>query len=860
MHVKRRPIWWILWGVMVLWVSVAQGEVLVEWDFTRGPEGWSDEAGSAPHTTAAGTLWAGSDQGLSLRSPALTLRSEAFQTVEAVVTSEQGGTAQLLWQGVPYGRAVTSWQGALPLTAPADGQAHEVRLLPLWQNVDTIEGLRLVAPPGLRLRLQRLRIVGSGRAPVSRSQWNLADPQAVGQWLPLAGAATVRPSAEGLQISLQQPLALLISPPLEVPAHPFEWLSVQLTGEGGQRLKAQWACSGWRGLEGLELPLRPGRQTYNFHCGESRSWQGVVRGLALEVVGEPGAELTLHSISLHDRPQGGADLQTLYAGPLPVAPRPNQPLTFVWVVGNQGGQAAREVTFQLVAPEGVGVTPVAAQRVSRLDHGVPEVLHWEVTTAEAVTLQLQAQHETGQWSEQVELTPLPAPAEASAGAIPTAPAVSSGPPWVAAHLYPPPAPQSGPAALDRTLWQRPYLGDYEVGPEIWQWQQQWCQAAGINTWVLDLNDQPDSPERALLDSYLASPASGQMNLLLRWTAPMPLADHGKRLLGQLLPVLARPDYVRLEGRPAVLVANCLTRQAEGYGLVDLHELAETLEVALIACLPASVLSPEVLAQAGYVACADTHAASDLPRAETPALDWSQADARGLPYLPSLQPAWRGELTPARLTTLLRTAWLRVRRSDTTARPLIVVGDYNGPTGLEPRRPHGWQWLQAVAAATETPGPVELLPADVGLGPYDRPSAVAPDRWEFDDKESWDSAMGLSVLRVAAGMLTGQTDSDNPAIFGGHTWLDTRRYQTLVIGLAVSAGTEGRIYWHTNLRKFTRDHSLPLPLIADGAAHEYRLDLAHAPGWEGYLRSLRLDPTNMAGANIALDYVRLLPAD
>jgi hypothetical protein len=832
----------------------------VEWDFTRGPQGWTEEAGSAPQTTAEGTLWPGSDQGLSLRSPALALRSEAFQTIEMLLRSEQPGGAQLLWQGVAYGRTLAAWHGSLPVETPADGRAHEVRLLPLWQNVSTLEGLRLVAPPGTRLRLQRLRIVGSGREPVNRPVWDLTDPQAAGQWLPLAGGAVVRPTAAGLQAVLQQPVALLTSPPLEVPAYPYEWLSVQLTAQGLQRLRAQWACSGLRGLDGVEQAVRPGRHTYNLHCGEARTWQGAVRGLALELAGPPGAEATVHSVSLHDRPQGVPDLHTLYAGPVTADPRPGQPFTLAWAVRNSGGQPARDVTFRLTAPAGITISPAAPITVNRLDHGVPEVLRWEVTASQGATLVLVAEQAGERWEQRVEVTPRPAPTGGVPGQVPAAPQTAADPPWVAVHVLPPPPPQPGPAGLPRALLQRPYLGDYGIDPQVLEWQLQGCLAAGINTWILDVNEHPDSPERELLDAFLASPAATRMQLVLRWTSAVPLAQSGMRLLGQMMPVLVRPNYMRLEGKPAVLVANCLTRRAEGYGLADLHELSQALDVALVACLPASVLSREILDQAGYAACADTHAGAELPRADTPAADWTQADSQGIPYLPSLQPAWRGEMTPARLTALLRTALLRTRKSDTAARPLIIVGDYNGQPGLEPRRPEGWQWLQATAAATGAPGPVGLLPEDVALGPYDRPPAQSPDAWEFDDKGSWDSAMGLSVLRVAAGMLTGQTDSDNPAIFGGSTLLDTRRYQTLVIGLAVSAGTEGRVYWRTSLRKFTREHSLPLPLKADGAAHEYRLDLRQAPGWEGYLQGLRIDPTNVTGANIALDYVRLLPAE
>jgi hypothetical protein len=119
-------------------------------------------------------------------------------------------------------------------------------------------------------------------------------------------------------------------------------------------------------------------------------------------------------------------------------------------------------------------------------------------------------------------------------------------------------------------------------------------------------------------------------------------------------------------------------------------------------------------------------------------------------------------------------------------------------------------------------------------------------------------MGMNILSILAGQLTGRTDSAEPAIFGGDTMLDTRRFGTALIGLSASAGKQGRLWWRTSLRKFALEHSLPFDLVADGAVHEYRLDLRQAPGWEGYLEGLRLDPTNVADAAIAVDYIRLAP--
>ena len=255
----------------------ARAAVLLDWDFTRGPQGWTDEAGSRPERTAEGLLWPGSEAGLSLRSPALTLATEAFQSVELTVRAEGPGQAQWLWYGAAFGRAQASWNGALPLAAPADGRWHELRLLPFWQNVRTIEALRLVAPAGTRLRLARLRITGPDSTPVDQPAWDLTRPLVAGQWLSLAGGGALRPAAGGLNVMLHETSTTLLSPPMDTPTYRYEWLAADVSSFGLTGLRPRTATSGQRGLNGERLPAREGRHVYNVRCGTERGWVGAAR-------------------------------------------------------------------------------------------------------------------------------------------------------------------------------------------------------------------------------------------------------------------------------------------------------------------------------------------------------------------------------------------------------------------------------------------------------------------------------------------------------------------------------------------------------------------------------------------------------
>lgn len=839
------------------------------WEFDKGIAGWRDEATSIPQTDQEGTQWPGSAAGVSLRSPDLKLPTQAFQVIELTLSMRSAGPAHLVWQGETQSGAAAGWQGGLPVQPPADGQLHELRLLPLWQNLRAITGLRLVGPPGLGLRLRSLRIVGPDAAPTAQTEWQFGDPGAAGQWLPLLGMAVVRRQADGAQVQPMDREVVLASPPLQTQAYRYEWLSAEITSREVVSARLQWATTAQRGLHGPELSLWPGRHTYNVHCGEEQSWGGQLAGLALTLASPNSrpADMLLHSLRLSNAPQGPADLRTTFAGPVEARVYAQRPFRLVWVLQNEGGGAAQAVQITATAEAAISIPP-SPVLVERLPHGMPEPVTWLAKATGPGTVRLRADYGGRTLTEEVKIEPVAvAEGEESAREPAVRPGTDpAGSPLVLAHLHEAPAARWGPATLDRMLYRRPWLGDYELQPEVVDWQVKWALEHGLGGFIVDYRQG----EARALDAWLGSPLARQAKLLLRWTEPVPAATGARALLAELAPVIAQPNYARWQGKPLLIVGNSLQRGAQGWGLSDLQAVAAEGQVALIAAVPLSVAAPELLQRAGYAAAADLHTEAALPASQSVVEAWEEAAQRKVPHVLSLQPAWQADLTPQRLQTLLRIALLRARRGDSLALPMVIVGDWNGERGIEPRRPEGTQWLEAVAAGTApsatsgaTPSATSgatrlLLPSDVGIEPYDRTYPGPPRSWEFEAKETWTSAMGLSVLRILNGQLTGRTDSSEPAVFGGETMLDTRPYRAVLIGLAVSDGKRGRLWWRTSLRKFTVEHSLSLELVADGAVHEYRLDMSAAPGWDGYLEGFRLDPTDAAGAAVALDYVRVVP--
>ncbi|MEW6218226.1 MAG: fibronectin type III domain-containing protein [Thermodesulfobacteriota bacterium] len=79
-------------------------------------------------------------------------------------------------------------------------------------------------------------------------------------------------------------------------------------------------------------------------------------------------------------------------------------------------------------------------------------------------------------------------------------------------------------------------------------------------------------------------------------------------------------------------------------------------------------------------------------------------------------------------------------------------------------------------------------------------------------------------------------------------------------MKVSAGSVGHVLWTTTSDTAeSMSKALAFTPIVDGQFHLYALDLSGHPQWAGKdIRSLRLDPTDVAGAAMAIDFIQTVP--
>ncbi|WP_157180958.1 hypothetical protein [Actinopolymorpha alba] len=141
-------------------------------------------------------------------------------------------------------------------------------------------------------------------------------------------------------------------------------------------------------------------------------------------------------------------------------------------------------------------------------------------------------------------------------------------------------------------------------------------------------------------------------------------------------------------------------------------------------------------------------------------------------------------------------------------------------------------------------------------------------WEFntnDDAEGWTAANGLGPFSVAGGTLSTRVTGFDPYMVAPSVNLSGIRDRILRIRMRATAGEAVAIYFATDESPaLAEDKRIKIPINADGAFHEYVVDLgaANALWRQGTVRVFRLDrePATADGAEIEIDYIRIEQLD
>jgi hypothetical protein len=160
----------------------------------------------------------------------------------------------------------------------------------------------------------------------------------------------------------------------------------------------------------------------------------------------------------------------------------------------------------------------------------------------------------------------------------------------------------------------------------------------------------------------------------------------------------------------------------------------------------------------------------------------------------------------------------------------------------------------------TPQPqhtTEAVPAPVEMPAA--PSAPLPN-WDFTaqrEAQGWVSVNNLAAFSFDQHGLQTQVTGGDPYMVGPRIELDPATAPHLEIHMRSTNGSGGQVFWEVDGQPFNEAASQHFTIEPDGQWHTYRLDLNGHAAWQGTITRLRLDPSNLEGADISVAWIRAL---
>jgi hypothetical protein len=641
-------------------------------------------------------------------------------------------------------------------------------------------------------------------------------------------------------------------------------------------------------------------------AGLSR-WQGDVILVGLQATDTPEAQVAIRAIEIADDVRGPAELEIDYFGRAEGVNRVGKPARVICTVRNSGGALAEGVTARLEVPEGVEVLGSAEQTFDPISLYLPRSVAWQVQAsradAAAVKVRIEtAGHELVAAESTVEFTPVPQ--VKATGYVPE-PQPVGGNIDVGAFYFPGWQSTARWAPILDFPMRRPVLGWYdEANPECADWQIKWAVEHGVNFFMVDWYWSKGSRhlEHWLHEAYAKSRYKSHLKWAVMWANHNEPGSHSLEDWRQVTQYwidhyLKTEEYYTIDGRPAVFIwapQNIRNDLGGSEKAAELYALSQ--QMARDAGLPGIYFvamsshnnagNCRELKSEGYEAFTAYHgfqlAEQELGSqyfsfeevVRTSPQVWKESDERasGLDYLPIVDTGWSSEpwhrsaarvihsRTPERFGRLCQAAR---KYAEETGKKIVCLGPWNEwgeGSYIEPYAEYGFGDLDAVRDAFCPPGnyPPNLIPADVGLGPYDFEFAADKTAWEFETGGSFDgwSPNGAVQAEVADGAIKGRSTGDDPILSGPSVRIDTKQVHSLAIRMRSSRATQPQLFWGTTTLQPSEMTSVRFPAPGDNQWHDYHFDLREHPTWRGVVVSLRFDPVSQADTDFAVDYLRL----
>jgi hypothetical protein len=457
--------------------------------------------------------------------------------------------------------------------------------------------------------------------------------------------------------------------------------------------------------------------------------------------------------------------------------------------------------------------------------------------------------------------------------------------------------------------RKPLLGYYdESNPECVDWQIKWAAENGIRCFLVDWYwNQGSQALTHWIKAYQKARYRDHLKIALMWANHNPPGSHSpadweavtREWIDHYFPL---QTYYRIDGKPAVFLWDpSLIRHDLGGTEAVRKAFDHSQDMARAAGFPGITFiamerhntrqeAVDLLAE-GYAGATNYHewgtaidSALSLKRlrykevVHTVPEAWARHDETcgKLCYYPLVDTGWDSRpwhgdksLVIEGRTTGLFGELLEEAKRYCLARnkPLVVLGpanEWGEGSYIEPCTEFGFAMYEQVrrvfGKGDPAAWPVNLGPADVGLGSYDFKQVPPVTRWTFESGlDGWSAMMNIGDLRVEEGFLKFKTSSPDAALMtatpGLSAGLASRAVLRMRIVGAISAGSIAQLFWSPEGSVMNEATSVRVPLSADGEAHDYRFNLAANPRWKGSIATLRLDPCETQDVEILVDELR-----
>lgn len=892
------------------------GNVLAQWDFAAASDtlGWTSAESLDRFACEDGALVAEPGPGrIKLQSPLFDIPAVPWQYVEIDLGTDADGDAIMYYSNTTEEPYHGFRPGQFVRFAVRGGAEHRTyRVFPLWQKHGRMAHIR-IDPPGSRVFIRSVRIVDAAPEPhAGAASWDFAESAAGWSILSSTGSSRVvdgRCRVEGGADTI------FLSPPVKIEADDNLWVTLRLSSTSARTAQFRWAANGADGLNSVPVFLDGSSRvrSYSLDMSDVPEWSGKV--LAVGVTPSDTEEIgsiDIESISVSSAPSGPAQLEIRRFGLQQPFVRAGQDATLVVEIRNTGGAAARTVSASvgLLAGESPASAPIElpARRVDVIAAGETARFEWRFAAPDAglYTAECSA---TADGADGVERTaalrfhPLLL-LEHTPSYVPEPKPADTSPYMVGAYYYPGWHTYDRWSVLDDYPERRPVLGYYREGhPEVADWHILWALEHGISFFIYDWywDEGKRQLEHALHDGFFNSRYQDRMKFCLLWANHNPPAESPEQ---DMLDVtrhwiehyFSRPNYLKLGGKN-VMVIFSTHRLSQDLGEDGVRKSFDAMRrmceeagvggLYLIGCTYPGDDVVRRLEREGYDALSGYNypPAGDRGRLHAPYewmvegyLDyWRRIDAAAaVPYIPVCEPGWdsrpwhghrarvRTDKTPELWRRMLENARMFVDAPD-RALPegLRVVfleawnefgeGDY-----IEPHAEFGFDHVEAVRAvfAPSSPKPRNIVPRDIGLGPYDIPAPQPRAFWDFGRPEDHDWSVGnMTGLSFEGGVMSAVALNHDPAFYSPLLRLNASEYGTVEIRMKTDGGDEAQLFFTRARVPMSEERSVRFPIAADNRFHTYTLDLRSHPRWTGVIGQIRLDPNGVAGSRVEIAHVR-----